>query len=584
MKLRIGSRGSDLALTQSRYIQSRIRELPGSPDAEIIIIKTSGDRIQNAPLSSLGDTPDERKGFFTKELEDALLADQIDLAVHSYKDLPTEDPLGLMVAAIPQRVSARDVLIFSPEKRATDSFPFLSPGASIGTASVRRSSQLRLLRPDLKCVAVRGNLPTRLYKLREGRTPRLGGGPEETETLDAIMLAEAGLNRLRAEGVFDRGEHAGLLDDFTIEPLPPELFVPAPAQGALALQCRAQDETTRSALEQLHDALEADCVGVERAVLAGLRGGCHLPLGAYCLRDDSGYALRGFLGEEAEDNRRKASYAFVRKGADPEALARRVLRDIQEGTPVVLTGRADRLQELREKFSGESVHLMPLLEMERLSLGPEQNERLSAWLDGAARLGDKESALIAAFSAPGAEAFASLPGVAGHPGLSRAVWATTGERTSSRVASLFPGARTEYMSPDGTGEALARLLLEKRGEFSGPVLALAAERGRPEFFDLFQEAGIETEKLTLYKSRGRIPETKELEALPREANVIFGSPSAVQAFFESLGRSGPGEEEFAGLRFCALGKTTARALRESGREVYAEAATPDYESFVRELL
>jgi hydroxymethylbilane synthase len=266
----IGSRGSDLALAQSRWVAARLAE--AGAESRIEIIRTQGDRVQDLSFDKL-----EGKGFFTKEIEEALLASRIDVAVHSFKDLPTASPPGLRVAAMPEREDPRDCLLVRRERHAPGAAELpLAEGATVGTGAVRRQAQLRFLRPDLQVSDLRGNVPTRVGRLREGR-------------FDAVLLARAGLLRLGLD-----------LEDLVVLPLEPERFVPAPAQGALGLQVREGDEATGRLVEPLADPATVRCVSVERDLLARLEGGCQLPLGAYVTEEKANggrYRLRVFLGE-----------------------------------------------------------------------------------------------------------------------------------------------------------------------------------------------------------------------------------------------------------------------------------------------
>src|SRR5437667_4073123 len=233
----IGSRGSQLALWQARWVQGRLAAL--GMESRIEIIKTTGDRVTSVPLSSVGG-----KGLFTKEIEEALLARQVDLAVHSLKDLPTAIPAGLQITVIPEREDPRDAIV---GRRLAE----LSEGAKVGTSSLRRSAQLRRMRPDLQVESVRGNVDTRLRKLDEGQYA-------------AIVLATAGLNRL---GLSSR----------IAEALEPEVMCPAVGQGALAVETRLGE----NACHALDHAATRAAVTAERAVLSALGGGCLTPIGAH---------------------------------------------------------------------------------------------------------------------------------------------------------------------------------------------------------------------------------------------------------------------------------------------------------------
>lgn len=588
--VRLGSRGSHLALVQSRYIRKCISDLPGNPETDLIIIKTTGDKNLGVDLALLGDTPDDRKGLFTKELEDALLDKRIDLAVHSFKDMPTADVSGLVIASIPQRVSPRDVLIFPEEKRVSREPPFIALDSRVGTSSVRRVAQLGFLWPQMRCLPLRGNLPTRLGRLMRGETRDLNAEDKGMEPIDAIMLAEAGLLRLKAQGFFESAEHARLLSGMTIEPLPEELFVPAPAQGALAIQCRSDDQETIAYLKALHSDAEAEYVEAERLILAKLEGGCHLPLGAHCHKNEHTVEMQIFLGSEAVNNRKQKSYAFHRFGKSTTELTLRVLAEITRPLPVVLTGKQKRIEQLQTSFGDRELIALPLIETEEIAPHANIAKRFRDWLTAlksptttAVNSPHATAPLIAAFSVPGVMALRNylekekLQLSADE--LERIHWAVTGDKTAAAVSEAFPGSKVAYRSSDGTGLGLAELLLESKVAINtGEICALSAEMGRPEFYDLMEAAGMKIIRMALYRTRGRELPAAEAAGLPAEAYILFGSPSAVNAFFSAAPASANGH------RYCALGPTTAAAIREQGGDVYAIAAKPDYEAFIEEFL
>ncbi|MGO8932796.1 MAG: hydroxymethylbilane synthase [Terracidiphilus sp.] len=245
MKLRIGSRGSQLALWQANHIAGLLR-VQGH-EVEIEIIKTTGDRLQEVTFAEVGS-----KGMFTKEIEEALAASRIDLAVHSLKDLPTELPPGFALAATPPRVDPRDVFVSVKYAGLAE----LPRRARIGTSSQRRRAQLKALRSDIKAVEFRGNVDTRLRKLAEGQ-------------VDAILLAAAGLDRLGKT-------------DWVRERLDPKDFCPAAGQGSLAIEIRLGDVETLAAVAFLDHADTRFAVTAERAALAALGGGCQVPIGIHC--------------------------------------------------------------------------------------------------------------------------------------------------------------------------------------------------------------------------------------------------------------------------------------------------------------
>lgn len=261
----IGTRGSDLARTQTNWVKNFL-EQKLNMTIEVNIITTQGDRVTDRPLREL-----EGSGYFTKELEEALLDGRIDVAVHSYKDMPSKAPEGLTLAAVSAREDAADLLIMRPDAATSDEDDlFLKPEALVGTSAVRRETQLSALRPDLETKDLRGNVPTRLRKLRDGE-------------YDAIMLASAGVRRLALD-----------LSEFRVERLAPSLFVPAPGQGALAIQMRADDSRLSAVREAVHNAESFTATRIERQLQALFGGGCGLPLGAYASRNGDVWIMEGF--------------------------------------------------------------------------------------------------------------------------------------------------------------------------------------------------------------------------------------------------------------------------------------------------
>lgn len=264
--LRIGTRASLLATTQTGWVAQQLRQAIPGLEIELIQITSSGDRIQDRPLHEFGG-----KGLFTRELELALLEKRVDLAVHSFKDVPVTmplvDPAGLVFAAAPKREDYRDVLVARDVQRIAD----LPHGAKVGTGSLRRRCQLLSLRPDLVIEPIRGNIDTRLRKWREGQ-------------YDAIILAMAGLKR------------ASLFDAATMSAIPPKELLPAAGQGALALQCRSDDTATRQIAAVLDHPDTRQCVMIERELVQQLNGDCHSPIGALATLDRGQVTLRGALG------------------------------------------------------------------------------------------------------------------------------------------------------------------------------------------------------------------------------------------------------------------------------------------------
>jgi hydroxymethylbilane synthase len=289
-RLRIGSRGSALALWQARFIAGRLAER--GVESEIVVIKTSGDRFQYAQVASIG-----LKGVFIKEIEEALLDRRVDLAVHSMKDVPTEDTEGLEFPAVCEREDPRDALV----SRRGETLASLPPGARVGTSSLRRQAQLRHARPDLQLLELRGNVDTRLRKLEAGE-------------YDAIVLARAGLDRL------------GLSERIS-ELLEPDVCLPAVGQGALAIETRREDDELNELVGRLNHGPTRAAVTAERALLAALQGGCQVPVGAWGRMDGEHLKLDAavFSADGSESVRGAAEDSPGRADALGRELAKTLL-------------------------------------------------------------------------------------------------------------------------------------------------------------------------------------------------------------------------------------------------------------------
>jgi hydroxymethylbilane synthase len=299
MKLRIGSRGSQLALWQANHIANLLRG--EGHEVEIKIIKTTGDRLQEVTFAQVGAITGD-KGMFTKEIEEALAEGRVDLAVHSLKDLPTELPEPFSLAATPERVDPRDVLVSVNFASLAE----LPRGARVGTSSQRRRAQLKAVRPDIEAVEFRGNVDTRLRKLAEGQ-------------VDAILLAAAGLDRLeKTEWVRER--------------LEPAEFCPAAGQGSLGIETRKGDAATIAAVGFLDDAATRFTVTVERAALAALGGGCQVPIGVHCRVAAEGLDWEVFsvVADPVSGKAVRVYHRAAQTGAEAAALGRLVARELIE--------------------------------------------------------------------------------------------------------------------------------------------------------------------------------------------------------------------------------------------------------------
>ncbi len=294
-KLTIGTRGSALALWQANYIKDRLQAI--GVESDLKIIKTQGDIVQHLRLDKL-----EGKGFFTKELEEELLSNQIDLAVHSHKDLPTINPPGLSIAAVSEREDPAELLIIRKEAVDISQRLSLKRKADVGTSSNRRKAQLLSLRKDLDFADLRGNIQTRVQKLRDGK-------------YDAIMLAKAGIERVEMD-----------LSEFHVEAIPPIKIIPAPAQGVLAVQIRENDQELYDILQPINDLAVQETIAVERKVLNLFDAGCHAPLGCYCRKRDGLYEVWTSV---AEDNEEFPDRLFVR-AESTEGLAQHIFEKFQK--------------------------------------------------------------------------------------------------------------------------------------------------------------------------------------------------------------------------------------------------------------
>ena len=264
MKIIVGTRGSKLALVQTNWVVEKLKYANPGIEFEIKVIKTKGDLITHLPLHKIGD-----KGLFTKEIEQQLINKEIDLAIHSMKDMPSNLPKGLKFANVPKREDPRDVLVLKEGYNSVDDLP---QGAKIGTGSKRRTYQLLKYRPDLEIVPIRGNIDTRIRKV-------------EDENLHGVVLAAAGLIR------------ANLQDKISYY-IPTDIMVPAPAQGALAIEIREDDTYIEDIVSHIKDEITEIQIKAERGFLAGVNGSCHIPMGAYCEIKDDNIILTGLYGDE----------------------------------------------------------------------------------------------------------------------------------------------------------------------------------------------------------------------------------------------------------------------------------------------
>ena len=532
--IRIGTRGSDLALWQARHVAGRLQAAGHA--SEIVILETRGDRIDDVPLQTV-----EGKGFFTKELEDALLEKRIDLAVHSHKDLPSALPDGLVIAAVPQRATSEERLLIKPDAHdPAGLFLPLVRGARVGTSAPRRAAQLAALRADLVLQSLRGNVPTRVRRLREGRH-------------DAILLAAAGLERLALD-----------LTGLVVQALSSELFVPAPGQGALAVETRTSDAELRALCERvLADPIASATVAAERSLLVAMGGGCNLPLGVALERDsERSWRATAFLGAGHPHPDHPARWCRA-SGPDPAAaataLGTRLASGLAteqgplEGLCVALTGTRNAAEELAARLATLGVRV---LREEVLAIEDLEGSALARRV-ASLRPGD-------ALAFTSAHAARRLRGLIVPAGVRVAA---VGQATARELAAA--GLHVDLVGQSGA-RALARALDPAPGAC---VLFPCAENARTDLEEELRARGVMVERLVLYRTRARLD-----AVLYPEADVrLYLSPSAVEA---ALGWE---QARFPRARRVALGAATAAALAAAGL-AHEEAPSTDTEDLLDALV
>ena len=529
----IGTRGSDLALAQSRAVASALQTAWPGLTVELRVVVTRGDRNLNRPLPEIGG-----KGLFTRELEDALRAGTIDLAVHSLKDLPVEDAPGLRVGAVTGRAARHDVL-YSMHGWTLETLP---PRAVVGTSSPRRAAQLALIRPDLRVMTLRGNVPTRLRRVKEGK-------------YDAALLAEAGLVRL------------DLLDPARCVLLPLDVMIPAPGQGALAVQCRADDSDTAALLTPLHDPAAALETGVERAFLQALGGGCAVPVGAACEAEGSRLRLRVF-----RDRWRVTVEGAADRPAELVTRAVEALRARETGTlsgrRVVITRTRDQAGALREMLEGRGAVVLelPLIEIQL------QNDTVPA---------PEGTDLLVFTSANGVRAFVDL---LARQGADPARWralpaAVIGPGTARAAVEL--GFNVAITAEQSVAEAFLAALQNRLAELQGKQLVvIQGAQARDTLCEGLRQAGARVIRVTPYQTcrRTAVTETEAamLEAF-RPEGVAFTSASTARAYAGAIPAELRKRLEAWGARYLSIGPQTTRAAEAAGLPIAGTAKRYDLE-------
>lgn len=492
--VRIATRGSDLALWQARHVQQLLGEIGLA--SELVIIKTQGDRIQDLSLDKL-----EGKGFFTKEIEEALLNGTADLAVHSHKDLPTEQPDGLVIAAVSDREDPSELLII--RKEAVDpAMKFqLKRHATVGTSSARRKCQLLAFRPDVVLKDLRGNVPTRIRKLHDG-------------LYDAILIASAGVERLALD-----------LSEFNVEKLDPREFIPAPAQGVLALQVRQRDTALREKIGALSNDAVARTIGLERTVLNLFQGGCQMPVGVFAEFDEEQETYRVRASRSEKWDRLPVS-VFLESG-NYDTLAQHTvdrIRNFRPGT-VFITRHVAHDGHFRNVLEGNGFHVdgFPLIETRSI---PFKELPACEWIF---------------FSSKNAVRHFFLQ----RPVLSGQRFACIGRATAEALRA--EGHRAEFIGSQADTRMAGKQFATRAG--SQRVLFPQAKGSMRSIQQQFVRKD-QVIDLPVYETIKR-----EGGPVPAADIMVFTSPSNVAAFFEQ-------HTVDARQAVVAMGDATAAALRE----------------------
>lgn len=529
MKLIIGTRGSHLALRQTEEIKKKLIDL--GAQVEIKIIKTQGDRITDIGFDKM-----EGKGFFTKELEEALLDGRVEMAVHSLKDLPTEPAPGLKIAAYCSPEDASEVILMKPNFFDRYRFMQIKPGACIGTGSVRREAQIKYFRPDLEIKPLRGNLGTRIQKLRDG-------------DYDAIMVAKAGLDRLQPD-----------IEDLTMVVLDKSEFLPAPGQGILAVEITSDNDKLAAILEKLNNDDAEKRARLERGLLARFRGGCGLPLAVHSERTKTGYALKAFLGIRDRD---KWQLPVIFEGThhNIEVLVDMAYRELTEMTQPATEGATLKVlitrakEEASEFFKGRLTQLEPIYYPVFQIVPKIDKTRINRIVANI----DKYDWIIFT-SKNGVQIFLDKLADRKVEIASRTKIASVGQRTARllRVREVEVTFVPTRESAEGLLNELPSLL--KKGE---RVLLPQGEEAPRVLQDGLTAKGLKVERINIYKTMPTPAESLPAINCSEIGAYIFTSPLSVK-FFKDLGHDIPARAWVA-----VLGSPTAEALAEYYRK-------PDY--------
>ena len=490
----IGTRGSDLARWQAEFVKSQLQSLGVA--AELKIIRTQGDVMQDLSPDKM-----EGKGFFTKEIEDALLSNETDIAVHSFKDLPTDSPQGLTIAAVSDREDPSELLLirkngFDPKKKFG-----LRLNCSVGTSSARRKSQLLAYRPDIKVADIRGNVPTRIRKLSEG-------------LFDAILIARAGVERLSLD-----------VSEFHSEFLDPKEFIPAPAQGVLAIQIREGDKELRKLLTSINQPLVQAIVTLERKVLNLFQGGCQTPVGVYAEYDEDTELFSVRIAKAKSWN--SMPITLYAESKSPDQLAARIIEKINTVRHCrVFITRAQRKESfLRTVLEGNGFSLEERALIEIIPV-PYNSIPDCEWVFFSSKHAVKyffdqnpvlDSQRLACVGRPTADALRKYGRRADFIGASNDT-----RMTGKQFASLAGASKVLFPQAKGSLRSIQQQFVKKENVFD----------------------------LVVYESK-----KKNEGAAPDAEIIVFTSPSNVEAWFENYGFR-------QNQKAVAMGDATANALRQ----------------------
>jgi len=554
-KIRIATRGSHLALAQTKFVENLLNKL--NYQTEIIIIKTTGD-INYESFTDIAKKGDATKGLFTKEIEEALLKNQADIAVHSLKDLPTKSPEDLIIAALPQRLDFRDYWIFPKEKKVQDKFPFITNTGKVGTSSFRRKSLLKFLYPTLNFMDIRGNVPTRIKKLFTENGP------------DAILLSGAGIERLSKEKDWIEEDLLKLIE---IIPLDPEWFPPAPGQGTLAVQCRKKDKDLLSIIQKIHNKEIEEIIKIERGLLEQLEGGCHLPLGIYAkhIKNKNLYKASVFLGKDYPYSKKQKDFYIKRFHHLPNKLIEFLYEELTQTLPIVVFGKKEKNHILKEKFKNNNIYFINIIDV----------IYYNNFIKKYSNINEYNKVIYAIFSA---EAIRSLKKI-NHFFSNNDIIFLNGKKSKEVLLNNFPELDQSQvlLSEDGTALGIAKKIRNQFKQEKIKIIAITPKEGRTEFFE-FLNKDYFIEQWITYETKTRILEKDEILQIPKKGYLIFGSPSIFDAFYNSLKHHNIDIRNYNDWRFITLGETTFRHILNYNLSVYAISKEPDYEQIISELL